>query len=121
VKYGGILPWIPLFIIIRRLLRIFKALLRNPKLIISGDKINISTFGNWHTISFSKDLYEVIVEADEVITYKFETDDFFYNISPSFYYDSEEISKVLSVMLDNTEMNYNIVTRKIHKEIDQQQ
>jgi hypothetical protein len=71
--------------------------LRNPKLIVSGESLCLFSFGRGQKISFPKHLIEIVEREGEIVNYRFKCEDKHFQISPGSYNDSEELRKRLAM------------------------
>jgi hypothetical protein len=91
MKHGSMVLWLTLTVLLVLFIFLFVPVLRNPRLLISGNDIKISIFGKWHSLSMSKDLYELVIKDDDVVSYRFTREGKHFQISPSTYYEADEI------------------------------
>jgi energy-coupling factor transporter transmembrane protein EcfT len=90
-KYGGVFLWMSLAILVCLFIFLFMPVMKNPRLIIKGNEIHLASFGKWYPIDFKKNLREIVVKGDDVVSYRFDCADKFIQISPYSYYESDEI------------------------------
>jgi hypothetical protein len=60
----------------------FMPVLKNQKLIISGEEVIIFSFGKKNSLKFSKDLEEIVVKENEIVSYRFNKKGKHYQVSP---------------------------------------
>ena len=94
---GSIILYVSLILLVGMFVFLFMPFLKNQKLIVSGKDINLFTFGRINRLVFCKHLTEIVVKQDEIVSFRFEKDGKYYQVSPSAYYDSEE----LKLLFDN--------------------
>jgi hypothetical protein len=86
--------------------------LKNQKLIVSGKDINLFTFGRINRLVFCKHLRELVVKQDEIVSFRFEKDGKYYQVSPGTYYDSEELKLLFNDLNKKCKGIVSIVQRK---------
>jgi len=111
LKHGGVLLYVPLVLLSFLFLFLFVPVLRNPMLIIHGNEIRISSFGKWYTISFTKDLRAIVLKDNEVLSYKFESDGIYYQISPESYIESDEVEQRFSKLLKRYNGTFKVINK----------
>jgi hypothetical protein len=85
--------------------------LKNQKLIVSGEDIDLFTFGRTNKLVFCKHLKEIVVKQNEILSYRFEKDGKYYQVSPGAYYDSEELKLLFNDLNRNCKGIVSIVQR----------
>ena len=88
---GSIILYVPLILLVGMFVILFMPFLKNQKLIVSGENINLFTFGRINRLVFCKHLEEIVIKQNEIISYRFEKDGKYFQVSPGAYYDSEEL------------------------------
>ena len=71
-------------------------LLKYQKILVVNNTLKLSTFRKNNTLNFTNDLYEVVVKDSEVVSYRFEKDGKYFQISPDAYIKSEELKSILN-------------------------
>ena len=90
---------------------LFVPVIRNQMLIISGNNIKISIYGRWHSVLFSENLYAIVVENDEIVSYRFKNDKQLYQISPKSYIESTELDAIFMALIEKQKKPPEIVRR----------
>jgi hypothetical protein len=85
--------------------------LKNQKLIVSGKDINLFTFGRTNRLVFCKHLRELVIRQNEIISYRFEKDGKYYQVSPGAYYDNEELKLLFNDLNKKCKSIVSIVQR----------
>ena len=83
--------YVSLIFLVGMFIFLFVPFLKNQKLIVSDEDIRLFTFGRISRLIFCKHLKEIVVKDDEIISYRFEKNGKYYQISPGAYYASEEL------------------------------
>jgi len=102
---------ISLFVLFGIFVFLFMPLLKNQKVMLSGRKLILFTFGKKNSLDITKDLEEIVVHEDEVISYRFEKDGKYFQLSPSSYYEGEELKE----NLESTLKRYNLIVSVVSK------
>jgi hypothetical protein len=108
---GGLLAWSTVLLL--GLLFAFLAfpVLRNPKLIVSGENLCLFSFGCGQKMSFSKHLIEVVEREGEIVNYRFKCEDKHFQISPGSYNDSEELKRQFMRLMSTRKINVSVIFR----------
>lgn len=85
--------------------------LRNPKLIVSGENLCLYSFGRGQKISFSKHLIEVVEREGEIVSYRFKCEHKHFQISPGSYNDSEELQRQFTKLMKTRKINVSVIFR----------
>ena len=101
VLYNSIIYKISLVLLIILFTFFFVPVVRNQRVIISGDMIGVSIYGKWYSLSFNNDLCAVLREHDVIVSYRFNCNGQYYQISPSSYYESEELRNIFLSLSKN--------------------
>lgn len=88
---GSVILYASLILLVGMFVILFMPFLKNQKLIVSGEDIDLFTFGRTNKLLFCKHLKEIVVKQNEILSYRFEKDGKYYQVSPGAYYDSEEL------------------------------
>jgi len=88
---GSVILYASLILLVGMFVFLFMPFLKNQKLIVSGEDIDLFTFGRTNKLVFCKHLKEIVVKQNEILSYRFEKDGKYYQVSPGAYYDSEEL------------------------------
>jgi len=96
---SGYLFYFPLILLTGLFFFMLMPLLRNQRLLITGKEIRLYSFGRRIGLSFSENLREIVVRQSEIVSYRFEKDARFYQISPRAYYESEILKKILAKLM----------------------
>jgi len=102
--------YITLVLLFLLFLYLFFPLIKNQKLIISGDKLIVLTYGKHNTLTFSANLHEILVKGETIISYRFEKDGQYFQISPSAYEETEEVETHLKSMMKRAPKTISVVT-----------
>ena len=111
VLYDSIIYKISLVFIVFLFIFFFVPVIRNQRVIVSGNMIGVSTFGTWHSLYFPRDLCAVVREHDVIVSYRFSCNGQYYQISPSSYYESEELRNVFISLSKNKIAKAKIITK----------
>jgi len=103
--------YIPLFVLFGIFVFLVLPLLKNQKVMLSGRKLILFTFGKQNSLDLTKDLEEIVVHEDEIISYRFEKDGKYFQLSPSSYYEKDE----LKGNLESTLKRYNLAVRVVSR------
>jgi len=87
----------------------FMPLLKNQKLILSGDEVIIFSFGKKNSLKFSKDLEEIEVKENEIASYRFNKKGKHYQVSPDAYYESTELKNIFNTLFKKNKINVSVV------------
>ncbi len=90
IFYVSLVFLIVIFIIL------FVPFLKNQKIIVNNEDILLFTFGRINRLVFCENLREIVVKEEIVVSYRFEKNGRYYQISPRAYYDSEELESLFS-------------------------
>ena len=88
---GSVILYASLILLVGMFVFLFMPFLKNQKLIVSGKDINLFTFGRTNRLVFCKHLKEIVVKQNEILSYRFEKDGKYFQVSPGAYYDREEL------------------------------
>jgi hypothetical protein len=89
---------------------LFLAIIRNQKIIITGDDLTIYSFGKENNLKFSKDLVQVVSKNNDIVSYRFEKDGNHYQVSPKAYPD-KNLGELLKLKLKSNKSIISIVER----------
>lgn len=93
IVQGGFLLWgaiVPLGFLLAFLAF---PVLRNPKLMVSGENLCLYSFGRGQEINFPNHLIEIVERQEEIVSYRFMCEGKHFQISPGSYNDSEELQR----------------------------
>lgn len=85
--------------------------LKNQKLLIEGNNLIIFTFGKKNRLRFSEDIEELVVKDNEIVSFRFNKDGKYYQISPDAYYDSTDLKEIFKKLLENNNINVSVVEK----------
>jgi len=88
---SSVMLYVSLIFLVGMFIFLFMPILKNQKLIVSDEDIKLFTFGRINRLIFCKHLREIVVKENEIVSYRFEKSEKFYQVSPGAYYDSEEL------------------------------
>jgi hypothetical protein len=108
---GSVILYASLILLVGMFVFLFMPFLKNQKLIVSGKDIKLFTFGRINSLVFCKHLKEIVVKQDEIVSYRFENDGKYYQVSPGAYYDSEELKLLFNDLNRNCKGIVSIVQR----------
>ena len=111
ILHDSIIFKISLVLLVFLFIFLFVPVIRNQRVIISGDIISVSIYGKWYSLYFSRDLCAVVREHDVIVSYRFSCNGQYYQISPSSYYESEELSNLFISLYNNKIANINIISK----------
>ncbi len=110
-SHAGILYKIILAILVLMFIFFLVPVIRNQRIIVSGDKIGISIYCRWYYVLFSEGLYAIVVEADEVVSYRFKYDGQLYQISPKSYIETAEMNRLFSALMKKQKIPPEIISK----------
>jgi len=87
---------LPLVFLIVIFIILFVPLLKNQKLIVINEDVLLFTFGRINRLVFCENLREIVVKENETISYRFEKNGKYFQISPRAYYDDVELALLFS-------------------------
>jgi hypothetical protein len=108
---GTLILYATLLFLVGLFIFLFIPLLKNQKVVIAGDEICLSTFGRINRLIFCKHINEIVVKDQEKVSYRFEKDGNYYQISPKAYYDSQE----LEILFKNLSNKCESIVSVVHK------
>jgi len=108
---GTLILYVTLLFLVGLFIFLFIPLLKNQKVVIAGDEICLSTFGRINRLIFCKHINEIVVKDQEKVSYRFEKDGNYYQISPKAYYDSQE----LEILFNNLSNKCESIVSVVHK------
>ena len=108
---GSVILYASLILLVGMFVILFMPFLKNQNLIVTGKDINLFTFGRTNRLVFCKHLKEIVVKHDEIISYRFENDGKYYQVSPGAYYDSEELKSLFNDLNKKCKSTVSIVQR----------
>jgi hypothetical protein len=108
---GSIILYVSLILLAGMFVFLFMPFLKNQKLIVSGEDINLFTFGRTNRLVFCKHLKEIVIKQNENISYRFEKDGKYYQVSPGAYYDREELKLLFNDLNKKCKSKVSIVQR----------
>jgi len=108
---NSIILYVSLAILTGMFIFLFMPFLKNQKLIISNECISLFAFGKINELTFHKNLKEVVIKDNEIVSYRFESRGNYYQISPNAYHQSEKLKSLFSDLIGK----YNIVVSVVEK------
>jgi hypothetical protein len=108
---GSVILYVSLILLAGMFVFLFMPLLKNQKLIVSGEDIVLFTFGRTSKLIFCKHLKEIVVKQNETISYRFEKSGKYYQVSPGAYYDREELKLLFNDLNKKCKSIVSIVQR----------
>lgn len=108
---GGLLSWGAVLLLGFLFAFLAFPVLRNPKLIVSGENLCLYSFGCGQKIIFSKHLIEVVEREGEIVSYRFKCEDKHFQISPGSYNDSEELQRQFVKLMKTRKINVSVIFR----------
>ena len=108
---GSVILYASLILLVGMFVFLIMPFLKNQKLIVSGKDINLFTFGRTNRLVFCKHLKEIVVKQNEILSYRFEKDGKYYQVSPGAYYDSEELKLLFNDLNKKCKSRVSIVQR----------
>jgi len=111
VVFGGFLAWGALILLGFMLAFLAFPVLRNPKLMVSGENLVLFSFGRGQAFNFSKHLVEIVEREGQIVSYRFLCDGKHFQISPFSYNDSEELQRQFMGLIKTRKLLVSIVFR----------
>ena len=108
---GTLSLYLTLFFLVGLFVIFFMPFLKNQKIVVSGDEVCLLAYGRINRLIFCNHIKEVVVKDQEIVSYRFEKDGNYYQISPKAYHDSRELELLMSNLCNKCE---NIVS-VVHK------
>lgn len=109
LKSSGIILYFPLTFLFMMFLILLMSVFKNQKISISGDNIDIYSFGRKNRLKFSKNIEEIVVKDSEIVSYRFEKDGKYYQISPYAYYRDNELKILFKNLMKETKNSILVV------------
>jgi len=111
IHEGHIALYIPLAIFAGVFVFLSHPLLANQRLLVTGDKIRLIKFRKHHNLVFCDHLSELVLEQGKVLSYRFDHDGNLFQISPRAYYESDQLERVFTELLNRCKRNIPMVER----------
>jgi len=108
---SSVILYVSLIILVGMFVFLFMPFLKNQKLIVSDEDINLFTFGRINRLIFCQHLTEIVVKENEIVSYRFEKSGKYYQVSPGAYYDSEELQLLFNDLNKKCKSIVSIVQR----------
>jgi len=108
---GSVILYLSLILLVGVFVFLFMPFLKNQKLIVSDEDINLFTFGRINRLIFCKHLTEIVVKENEIVSYRFEKSGKYYQVSPGAYHDSEELNLLFNDLNKKCESIVSLVQR----------
>ena len=108
---SSVILYVSLIILVGMFVFLFMPFLKNQKLIVSDEDINLFTFGRINRLIFCKHLTEIVVKENEIVSYRFEKSGKYYQVSPGAYYDSEKLKLLFNDLNKKCKSIVSIVQR----------
>ncbi len=105
----GYLVYVPVALLSGLFIFLTLPLLRNQRIFMLGDIISVYTFGKRNDLVFSRHLKEVVMRGDEILSYRFEKDEKYFQISPKSYYESDELQAAMQALMKKTKITVTVV------------
>ena len=93
---GSMILLLPLVFLIGIFILLFVPFLKNQKIMMDNKVIHIFTFGRRNELVFCKHLKQIVIKDNEAISYRFEKNGKYFQISPRAYYENEELASLFS-------------------------
>ena len=90
----------------------FMPIVKNQKLILNGRQLTMYSFGKQYNLDLKKDLEELVIENDEVISYRFQKDGMYYQLSPKSYYNGNELKDKLEDFYKKSKFETRVIIKK---------
>ena len=103
--------YIPLFFLIGMFVFLFVPFLKNQKLLISDKELIVFTFGYSNKLNFCMHLKEIVVKENEIVSYRFENNGKYFQISPEAYYENEELKELFTNLKEKCKELISIIER----------
>lgn len=110
-EYNSIWLYVPLVVLSFAFVIFIFPVIKNQRIILSGKKMYLFVFGQPNEIDIEKDLKEVVVRRGEVVSYRFEKDGTYFQISPASYHDHMELKGNLEAVLKLYNISVRVVSR----------
>jgi hypothetical protein len=96
VDSGSIILYLLLVFLLVSFIILFVPFLKNQKILIDNEDIRLFTFGRINALVFCKHLKQIVVKDNEAISYRFEKNGRYFQISPRAYYDGGDLASLFS-------------------------
>ena len=111
ILYDSIMFKISIVLLIFLFIFLFVPVIRNRRIIVTGNSLRKSIYGNWYSLSFSRDLYSIVQENGVVVSYRFRSDGPFYQISPSAYYETDQLKNTFTTLTKKHKLETTIIDK----------
>ena len=109
--YGGFLSWGALLLLSFIFAILAFPALKNPRLMVSGERLVLFSFGRRQDLQFSKHLLEIVEHEGEIVSYRFMCEGKHFQISPVSYYESEELQRQFMELMKTHKLLVSVVFR----------
>ena len=106
---AGLILYFPLILLSVLFIFMFMPLLKNQLLLIAGNDIVIFSYGRKNSLRFSENLQEIVLNKNVIVSYRFEKDGRYYQISPQAYYESAELKRTHDKLMKKHNINVSVV------------
>lgn len=113
IAYGGVVLLCMHFLLGLTFFVFLFPVIKNQVVIITGDEIDIINFGHIHKIDITKHLCELVKRDDEIVGYRFDNNENFFQISPSGYFLSKELQSQFKRLVRKRKIIVPVVNRKL--------
>jgi hypothetical protein len=111
VVYGGFLSWVALLLLSLTFALLAFPVLKNQRLMVSGEKLVLFSFGRGQVLQFSQHLVEIVEHEGEIVSYRFMCEGKHFQISPFSYNDSEELQRQFMGLMKTRKLAVSVVFR----------
>lgn len=111
IVYGGLLLWGALLLLGSLFAFLSFPVLRNPRLLVSGENLCLFSFGRGQELNFSNDLIEIVEREGQIVSYRFMCEGKHFQISPGSYHDSDELQRQFAQLLKKPKLHVSVIFR----------
>lgn len=111
IVYGGLFWWGAALLLGLAVAFLAFPVLRNPRLLVSGEKLYLYSFGRRQAIDFSSHLVEVVERDGTIVSYRFNCEGKYFQISPGSYNDSDELQRQFKELMKTRKLNVSVMFR----------
>lgn len=111
IVHGGLFSWGAILLLGFLFTFLAFPVLRNPKLMVSGENLCLFSFGRGQGINFSNHLIEIVEREGKIVSYRFMCEGKHFQISPDSYNDSEELQRQFVELMKTRKLNVSAIFR----------
>jgi hypothetical protein len=111
IVYGRLLLWGALLLLGCLFAFLSFPVLRNPRLLVSGENLCLFSFGRGQELNFSNHLIEIVEREGQIVSYRFMCEGKHFQISPGSYHDSDELQRQFARLLKTCKLHASVIFR----------